>query len=89
MRSYHACAFGCSRLKIVFFFFFLSLSVSTLDVQQNCEMGIFTEIKRAWLAVDSTIYLWSYDNGCDMAYYDGLTEVIIGVALLKPKPGKC
>ncbi|XP_015792110.1 nuclear pore complex protein Nup155 [Tetranychus urticae] len=56
-------------------------------VQQNCEMGIFTEIKRAWLTVDSTIYLWSYDNGSDMAYYDGLTEVIIGVALLKPKPG--
>ena len=71
-----------------FQFTYLFRDFTSTDVQQNCEMGIFTEIKRAWLTVDSTLYLWSYDNGSDMAYYDGLTEVIIGVALLKPKPGK-
>lgn len=56
-------------------------------MQQNCEMGLFPEISRAWLTVDSNIFLWSYDNGEDIAYYDGLTETILGIGLLKPKKG--
>lgn len=58
------------------------------DVLQNCEMGLFTDIGRAWITIDSTLFLWSYDNGSDVAYYDGLTEVILSVALIKPKPSK-
>ncbi|KAI1285437.1 Nuclear pore complex protein [Halotydeus destructor] len=57
------------------------------QMQQNCEMGLFPEIGRAWLTVDSNIYLWSYDNAEDVAYYDGLTETIVSVGLIKPKPG--
>lgn len=57
-------------------------------MQQNCEMGLFPEIGRAWLTIDSNIYLWAYDNAGDVAYYDGLTEVILGVGLIRPKPGK-
>ncbi|RWS23862.1 nuclear pore complex protein Nup155-like protein, partial [Leptotrombidium deliense] len=56
-------------------------------MQQNCEMGLLPEIGRAWLTVDSNIFLWSYDNGSDVAYYDGLTETILAVGLIKPKPG--
>jgi len=55
--------------------------------QQNCEMGLFTDINRAWLTIDSNIYLWTYDNGSDVAYYDGLTEPILGVGLIKPRKG--
>jgi nuclear pore complex protein Nup155 len=56
-------------------------------MQQSCEMGIFTEIGRAWVAIDSNIYLWAYDNGSDVAYYDGLSETILSVGLVRPKQG--
>lgn len=55
--------------------------------QQNCEMGLFAKINRAWLTIDSNIYLWAYDNAMDVAYYDGLTEPILGVGLIKPRKG--
>lgn len=71
-------------------------------MQYHCTMGLFPEIKRAWLTVDSDIYIWSYEHGfvdlnslwiflnfsfrTDVAYYDGLNEVIISVGLVKPKP---
>lgn len=54
---------------------------------QRCEMGIFTEIGRAWLAIDTNVYLWKYDTGADVAYYDALSKVITKVQLVKPKPG--
>ncbi len=50
-------------------------------------MGLFTEIGRAWIAIDCYIYLWAYDNGSDVAYYDGLSETILSVGLVKPKHG--
>ena len=56
-------------------------------MQQNCEMGLFPEVSRAWLTIDSNIFLWAYDNSQDIAFYDGLTETIIGVGLITPKKG--
>ena len=50
-------------------------------------MGLFTEIDRAWLTIDSDIYLWTYDVGDDIAYFDGLNDTIISVGLVNPKPG--
>lgn len=61
---------------------------ASLDMQQNCDMGLFPEIGRAWLTIDSNIYLWAYDNANDVAFYDKLTETIVSVGLMKPKPGK-
>lgn len=55
------------------------------NMQQNCTLGIFPEISRAWLSVDSCIFFWTYDNAGDVAYYDGLEQTIIAVQLLKPK----
>jgi len=26
-------------------------------------MGLFTEINRAWLTIDSDIYVWAYEHG--------------------------
>nr|XP_027201714.1 nuclear pore complex protein Nup155-like [Dermatophagoides pteronyssinus] len=54
---------------------------------QRCEMGIFTSIGRAWLAIDTNVYLWKYDTGTDVAYYDALSRMIIKVELVKPKQG--
>ena len=56
-------------------------------MQCHCMMGLFTEISKAWLTIDSDIYVWSYENESDVAYFDGLNETIISVGLVKPKTG--
>ena len=38
-------------------------------------MGVFPEVERAWLTIDSDIYVWKYEDGGDLAYYDGLTGI--------------
>lgn len=58
-----------------------------LDMQCHCMMGLFTDINRAWLTIDSDIYLWTYESGGDVAYFDGLNDTIISVGLILPKPG--
>uniref|UniRef100_A0A6G1SEV7 Nuclear pore complex protein Nup155 n=1 Tax=Aceria tosichella TaxID=561515 RepID=A0A6G1SEV7_9ACAR len=57
-----------------------------INMRQNCALGIFPEISRAWLSVDSCIFFWAYDNASDVAYYDGLDQTILAVHLLKPRP---
>ncbi|KAE8636462.1 hypothetical protein XENTR_v10003006 [Xenopus tropicalis] len=56
-------------------------------MQCNCMMGVFPEISRAWLTIDSDIFMWNYEDGGDLAYYDGLSETILSVGLVKPKAG--
>ncbi|KAB0800462.1 hypothetical protein PPYR_06202 [Photinus pyralis] len=56
-------------------------------MQCHSMMGLFTEINRAWVTVDSDIYIWTYENEGDVAYYDGLNESILSVGLITPKAG--
>ncbi|XP_056593188.1 nuclear pore complex protein Nup155 isoform X1 [Triplophysa dalaica] len=56
-------------------------------MQCNCMMGVFPEISRAWLTIDNDIFMWNYEDGSDVAYFDGLSETILSVGLVKPKPG--
>ncbi|XP_041977071.1 nuclear pore complex protein Nup154 [Aricia agestis] len=56
-------------------------------VQCHCLMGVFPEISRVWLAIDSNIYVWAFEHGTDVAYFDGLGETIVSVGLVKPKTG--
>ncbi|XP_072403168.1 nuclear pore complex protein Nup154 [Diabrotica undecimpunctata] len=56
-------------------------------VQCHCMMGLFCEISRAWLTVDSDIYVWTYEQNTDLAYFDGISETIVCVGLVKPKVG--
>ncbi|KAA0196661.1 hypothetical protein HAZT_HAZT004312 [Hyalella azteca] len=63
------------------------LQIMPKDMQCNCMMGLFPEIGRAWLTIDSAIYVWMYKDGSDLAYFDGLQDTILAVALIKPKPG--
>jgi len=56
-------------------------------MQCNCSMGLFTEVERAWLTIDSDIYVWRYEDGGDLAYFDGLADTILNVAMVTPKPG--
>ena len=39
-------------------------------MQCNCAMGLFTRISRAWLTIDSDIFVWNYEDGTDVAFYD-------------------
>ncbi|XP_003504041.1 nuclear pore complex protein Nup155 [Cricetulus griseus] len=56
-------------------------------MQCNCMMGVFPPISRAWLTIDSDIFMWNYEDGGDLAYFDGLSETILAVGLVKPKSG--
>ncbi|KAM4634779.1 nuclear pore complex protein Nup155 [Polymixia lowei] len=56
-------------------------------MQCNCMMGVFPEICRAWLTIDNDIFMWNYEDGGDVAYFDGLIETILSVGLVKPKQG--
>ncbi|XP_046717690.1 nuclear pore complex protein Nup155 [Silurus meridionalis] len=56
-------------------------------MQCNCMMGVFPEISRAWLTIDNDIFLWNYEDGGDVAYFDGLSETILSVGLVRPKAG--
>lgn len=44
----------CSLLNWLFFF-----SLSVIDIKCHCMMGLFSEIGRAWLTIDSDIYVSS------------------------------
>ena len=57
------------------------------DMQCNCTMGLMPEIQRSWLTIDSNIYIWNYESGKDLAYFDGLNEVILSAGLVPPRVG--
>ncbi|KAH8413233.1 hypothetical protein KR009_009074 [Drosophila setifemur] len=56
-------------------------------IKCHCTMGLFPEIGRAWLTIDSEIYIWSYNHARDVAFYDGLSHLIVSVGLVKPREG--
>uniref|UniRef100_A0A673ZIB4 Nuclear pore complex protein Nup155 n=1 Tax=Salmo trutta TaxID=8032 RepID=A0A673ZIB4_SALTR len=65
----------------------LALNLPLTDMQCNCMMGVFPEICQAWLTIDNDIFMWNYEDGGDVAYFDGLSETILSVGLVKPKAG--
>ncbi|CRK98832.1 CLUMA_CG012077, isoform A [Clunio marinus] len=55
------------------------------NIKCHCRMGLFPEIGRAWLTIDSDIYIWTYEHSRDVAYFDGLSHLIVSVGLIEPK----
>ena len=49
-------------------------------------IGLFPEIDRAWLTIDSDIYVWRFEDQTDLAFFDSLGDAILSVGLLTPKP---
>lgn len=45
-------------------------------MQCNCMMGVFPDISRAWLTIDSDIFMWNYEDG-----YVENTFLMIGIIL--------
>ena len=50
-------------------------------------VGLFPEIHRAFITIDNKLFLWNYYDGSDFYLYDELSQIIISVALLRPKAG--
>ena len=53
----------------------------------RCFMGLLPQIHRAWMTIDSRLFLWDYANGRDLTCFDHLDEVIIDVGLVAARPG--
>eukprot|EP01122_Echinamoeba_exundans_P013062 TRINITY_DN5637_c0_g1_i1.p1 TRINITY_DN5637_c0_g1~~TRINITY_DN5637_c0_g1_i1.p1 ORF type:complete len:1349 (+),score=350.75 TRINITY_DN5637_c0_g1_i1:39-4085(+) len=56
------------------------------QVRLKSFMGLFPELNRAWMTVDNRLYLWNYETQNDFTSYDGLDQIIVSVAVMKPKP---
>jgi nuclear pore complex protein Nup155 len=50
-------------------------------------MGLFAEIKQAWITVDNRLYLWDYQTQSNFQGFEGQSNTITCVRLLKPKSG--
>ncbi|KAJ2228265.1 hypothetical protein H4R99_000432 [Coemansia sp. RSA 1722] len=53
----------------------------------RCFMGLFPEIKRAWITVDHRLFLWNYEEESDFYSFEDQEQIIVSVALVQPKPG--
>ncbi|KAL7747465.1 hypothetical protein RI367_007221 [Sorochytrium milnesiophthora] len=54
-------------------------------LKSSCQMGLFTEINRAWFAIDNRLFLWDYMANTHQLVMQ-MPTLITAVALLKPKP---
>ncbi|KAF9914439.1 hypothetical protein BX616_008291 [Lobosporangium transversale] len=52
----------------------------------RCFMGLFPEIGRVWITIDHRLFLWNYADGGNYESYEELDQIIVNVALVKPKP---
>lgn len=64
--------------------------------QYKSFMGLFPEIGRAWLTADTRLFMWSYGEDAvlrgapaadDFYSFDGFDQIIVSVALVRPRPG--
>lgn len=55
--------------------------------QARCTMGLLPEIERSWVTVDHRLLLWDWANGSSFSTFEELPDVIVGVGLVKPRPG--
>jgi hypothetical protein len=67
----------------------LAITDQYRNIQVNMSMGIFPEINRAWVAIDNRLFLWNYNSleGQSFSTYEGLEQVIVTCALVRPKLG--
>ncbi|KAJ2867706.1 hypothetical protein FB639_004919, partial [Coemansia asiatica] len=53
----------------------------------RCFMGLFPEIKRAWITVDHRLFLWNYEEESEFYSFEDQEQIIVSVALVRPKSG--
>ncbi|SCU83746.1 LAFA_0D05468g1_1 [Lachancea sp. 'fantastica'] len=54
--------------------------------EMKSDMGIFLELNRCWITIDSKLILWDLDHPSDLQSIDDIKHTILSVALVKPKP---
>ncbi|KAI6182332.1 Nuclear pore complex protein [Aphelenchoides bicaudatus] len=54
--------------------------------QSNCNFGMIPLISRAWVSVDSNLFLWNFKTNNDLALFDSLTTTIQKIELVNVKP---
>ncbi|EJS44616.1 nup170p [Saccharomyces arboricola H-6] len=54
--------------------------------ETRTDMGIFPELNRCWITIDSKLILWNIDNNNEYQVIDDIKHTIRKVALVKPKP---
>uniref|UniRef100_A0A0K0DJP7 Nucleoporin_N domain-containing protein n=1 Tax=Angiostrongylus cantonensis TaxID=6313 RepID=A0A0K0DJP7_ANGCA len=61
------------------------LTYQIRNMRSQFSMGLFTEITRAWVVIDSDIFMWNYETNEDLAYFDALESVVLKIALVRVK----
>nr|CAD2172980.1 unnamed protein product [Meloidogyne enterolobii] len=56
-------------------------------MRSNFSTGLLPSIMRAWMSIDSDLYLWNFDNNRDLTYYDLINNTILRVDIAPPRPG--
>ncbi|KAI6188866.1 hypothetical protein M3Y98_00400400 [Aphelenchoides besseyi] len=56
-------------------------------MQSNCGFGLFPVLSRAWLTVDTDLFLWNFETNKDLAFYDQITHTIVRIDLACVKAG--
>ncbi|KAI0557574.1 Nucleoporin [Gracilaria domingensis] len=63
------------------------------NIQYRSYMGLFPQINRAWLTIDSKLFLWAYASSPsqgvanDFFVFEELSQIIVSVALVPPRKG--
>uniref|UniRef100_A0A1I7X780 Nucleoporin_N domain-containing protein n=1 Tax=Heterorhabditis bacteriophora TaxID=37862 RepID=A0A1I7X780_HETBA len=61
------------------------LSHQIKNMRSQFSMGLFPEITRAWVVIDSDIFMWNYETNDDLAYFDAVQNTVLKVALVRVK----
>ncbi|KAJ1351276.1 hypothetical protein KIN20_007258 [Parelaphostrongylus tenuis] len=61
------------------------LTYQIRNMRSQFSMGLFTEITRAWVVIDSDIFMWNYETNEDLAYFDALESTVLKIALVRVK----
>ncbi|VDP60072.1 unnamed protein product, partial [Heligmosomoides polygyrus] len=56
-----------------------------LSYQIRSSMGLFPEITRAWVVIDSDVFMWNYETNDDLAYFDAVENTVLKIALARVK----
>ncbi|MFH4980899.1 hypothetical protein AB6A40_007608 [Gnathostoma spinigerum] len=57
------------------------------NAQSIYTVGVLPEIGRAYMTIDSELFIWNFEENSDLAYFDGIPNVITKVAIARPKRG--
>lgn len=63
------------------------MCVCTAELECKSFVGLFPEISRAFITIDNKLFLWNYHDGSDFLLYDELSQIILSVALMRPRRG--